>query len=348
VIGTEIDLLRRQLSDLADPDGELAPLTTYRLGGRAALMVRPRTVDDLLRIGAAWAATALPLLVVGRGSNLLVADEGFPGLVVVTADLLVRQPPGDTGGGRIDDGIDVVADRMSCVAGVLLPQAARRSAALGLSGFEWAVGVPGSIGGAVRMNAGGHGSDMAATLVDATIVDLRDQRVAAVPVERLGLRFRGSALADHQLVLAATLQLRFGDRVESEEMISSIVRWRREHQPGGQNAGSVFVNPVPGEVAAGELIDRCGLRGFRVGGASVSDKHANFIQAGPGATAADVRAVIAEVRRRVAEATGFLLRSEIRHAGFADDGNGDASADQNNGFDNDLAEGDGLHGGVVL
>jgi UDP-N-acetylmuramate dehydrogenase len=340
MIGTEIDTLRGQLSDLADPDGELAPLTTYRLGGRAALMVRPRTVDDLLRIGAAWAATGLPLLVVGRGSNLLVADEGFPGLAVVTADLMVRPPSDDADHQRVDDGMDFAADRMQCVAGVLLPQAARRSAAHGLTGFEWAVGVPGSIGGAVRMNAGGHGSDMAATLVDATIVDLRRQQVATVPVERLGLRFRGSALADHQLVLSATLQLRLGDRAESEDMISSIVRWRREHQPGGQNAGSVFVNPVPGEVAAGELIDRCGLRGFSVGGASVSEKHANFIQAGPGATAADVRAVIAEVRRRVADETGFVLRSEIRHAGFAHDPDGDLA--------DDPGEGEGLHEGVAL
>lgn len=329
MIGAEIEGLRSQLADLVDADGELAPLTTYRLGGRAALMVRPRTVDHLLRIGAAWAGTALPLLVVGRGSNLLVADEGFPGLVVVTADLALTLSPGDD---EDDDGVAFAADRMHCIAGVLLPQAARRSAARGLTGFEWAVGVPGSIGGAVRMNAGGHGSDMAASLWEATIVDLRLQQVATVPVDRLGLRFRGSALADHQLVLSATLQLQFGDRVESEELISSIVRWRREHQPGGQNAGSVFVNPIPGEVAAGELVDRCGLRGLRIGGAFVSEKHANFIQAGPGATAADVRAVIAEVRRRVAAETGFVLRSEIRHAGFADD----------------LSEAEGLHEGVTL
>ncbi len=114
------------------------------------------------------------------------------------------------------------------------------------------------------------------------------------------------------------LQLRVGDVEASEREIAEIVRWRRENQPGGQNAGSVFVNPIPGELSAGELIDRVGLRGFRIGGAFVSDKHANFIQAGDGATAADVKAVIDEVRGRVARETGFELRSEVRLVGFGE------------------------------
>ena len=111
-----------------------------------------------------------------------------------------------------------------------------------------------------------------------------------------------------------------GDQQESEREIAEIVRWRRENQPGGQNAGSVFVNPIPGQLSAGELIDRAGLRGFRVGGAFVSDKHANFIQAGDGATAADVKAVIEQVRDRVAAETGYELRSEVRLVGFTEVG----------------------------
>ncbi|MFP5488554.1 MAG: hypothetical protein ACLGHQ_09650, partial [Acidimicrobiia bacterium] len=183
-----------------------------------------------------------------------------------------------------------------------------------------AVGVPGSIGGAVRMNAGGHGSDMAASLLDVRVFDLDspDAGLVTVGVADLGLRFRASLLAPAQVVYDARLRLHPGDRARSEAEIAEIVHWRREHQPGGQNCGSVFVNPVPGEVAAGALIDRLGLRGLRIGTAHVSDKHANFVQATEGGTAADVRSVIEEVRRRVADATGFRLRSEVRLVGFDD------------------------------
>jgi UDP-N-acetylmuramate dehydrogenase len=119
-------------------------------------------------------------------------------------------------------------------------------------------------------------------------------------------------------VLSARFRLEHGDRARSERELAEIVRWRRDHQPGGQNAGSVFVNPVPGQVSAGELIDALGLRGLRIGTAEVSTKHANFIQADAGGRADDVRALMAEVRRRVLEATGYALRSEIRQIGFED------------------------------
>jgi len=150
------------------------------------------------------------------------------------------------------------------------------------------------------------------------LFDLRDGTVEAVSATALGLRFRSSDLADHHVVLDARLHLARGDVQSGEALLAEVVRWRREHQPGGQNAGSVFINPVPGELAAAELIDRLGLRGTRIGGASVSDKHANFIQASEGATAADVRAVMELVRSRVADETGIVLRSEVRLIGFAD------------------------------
>jgi UDP-N-acetylmuramate dehydrogenase len=174
------------------------------------------------------------------------------------------------------------------------------------------------MGGAVRMTAGGHGSDIAASLVRVEIFDMRDLQSRWRSAESIGLRFRGSNLVDHEVVMRAELQLRVGDVEESEREIAAIVHWRRENQPGGQNAGSVFVNPIPGQVSAGELIDRIGLRGFRIGGAFVSDKHANFIQAGDGATASDVKAVIDAVRDRVASEAGFDLRTELRLVGFAD------------------------------
>ena len=293
------------IGTIAERDVPLGPMTTYRVGGSAALFVRPRTVADLERVAEAIAVSALPILVIGRGSNLLVADEGFVGIAVSLAQL----------GSEISiDGRDVRAG-----GAVALPVLARRTVAAGLTGFEWAVGVPGSVGGGVRMNAGGHGSDMAASLVDVELFDLARRRSGTVDAGAIGLRFRGSDLADHQVVVAARLRLAAGHREASERELDEIVRWRREHQPGGQNAGSVFVNPIPGELAAGALIDRIGLRGFRVGSAHVSDKHANFIQADEGGSASDVRAVIEEVRRRVEEQTGHLLRSEVRLVGFDDD-----------------------------
>ena len=140
---------------------------------------------------------------------------------------------------------------------------------------------------------------------------------AHVDAVDLGLRFRGSAIADHHVVLSATLNLGWAtDTQAAENQLSEIVKWRRENQPGGQNAGSVFVNPVPGQVSAGALIDQIGMRGFRIGTAHVSEKHANFIQSEEGGLASDVVQVMAEIRRRVKESTGYDLRSEIRLAGF--------------------------------
>lgn len=290
------------LGSLCRLDEPLGPLTTYRVGGSAAIFVSPTSSADLDRVGAVVARYELPVLVVGRGSNLLVADGGFAGVAISLAELA---------DGVELDGVDIRAG-----SAVALPVLARKTAAAGLTGFEWAVGVPGSIGGAVRMNAGGHGSDIAACLVSAEIYDAHEGRTAWRPAETLGLRFRGSELGDHEIVLTAHLRLAHGDVDRSEREIAEIVRWRRENQPGGQNAGSVFVNPIPGQLSAGELIDRVGLRGYRVGGAFVSEKHANFIQAGEGATAADVKAVIDGVRERVARETGFELRSEVRLVGF--------------------------------
>jgi UDP-N-acetylmuramate dehydrogenase len=301
-----VQRLLDEFGDILTVHEELAPFTTYRLGGPAAVVARPRTVDELVALGLAVPAD--DVLVVGRGSNLLVADDGFDGVVLVLEHL------------EGADRIDIVDDVVEVGGAAALPVVARRTVAAALTGFEWAVGVPGSVGGAVRMNAGGHGSDMAAVLERVEIVDLRAGRRAWIDARQLGLRFRGSDLADHQVVISAVLRLAAGDRAAGEALLADIVHWRREHQPGGQNAGSVFVNPVPGSVAAAQLIDGLGLRGFHIGGAHVSEKHANFIQAGEGCTAADVRAVMEHVRAAVAAATGVVLRSEIRMAGFSDGG----------------------------
>ena len=290
----------------------LAAMTTYRVGGTAALFVDIETIDDLVAVGRARAETGVPVLVIGRGSNMLVADAGFRGIVISIADLAGHIEIPDRGPGP---------DRVVMAGGgVALPVLARRTAAAGLTGFEWAVGVPGSIGGAVRMNAGGHGSDMAACLLDVSVFDINCPSTPqnTVSVDDLGLRFRASSLSPSQVVIEARLRLTEANREAAEQEISEIVHWRRDHQPGGQNCGSVFVNPVPGEVTAGGLIDGLGLRGFRIGSAWVSEKHANFVQAGENGSATDVRAVIEAVRSRVAEQTGYRLRSEVRLVGFDD------------------------------
>jgi UDP-N-acetylmuramate dehydrogenase len=303
------------LGDRAVRDHPLAPLTTYRVGGAAALFVEASSVDDLALVAQARAASGLPVLVVGRGSNLLVADAGFVGIavsVVGFADDISIGAPAASGAVVVEAG-----------GGVPLPVLARRTAAAGVTGFEWAVGVPGSVGGGVKMNAGGHGSDMAASLVDVSLVDLAApaedpaDALRCVEAPELGLGFRSSNLTDDHVVVSARLRLAVGDRQRSEREISEIVRWRREHQPGGQNCGSVFVNPVPGEVAAGALIDSLDLRGTRIGTAWVSEKHANFIQADDGGSADDVAALMELVRARVADQTGHLLRSEVKMVGFS-------------------------------
>lgn len=293
-------------------DHPLGPSTTYRVGGPARRLVEVADADELVRIAAALAGTvgAHPddVLVVGKGSNLLVADRGVDALVLQLGDGFAH--------------IAVRGDRIRAGGAVSLPVLARRSVAAGLEGFEWAVGVPGSVGGAVRMNAGGHGSDMSATLAGVRVVDLASGEDLEMDPASLQLGYRSSSLRGAQVVVHADLQLRPGDRQAGESLLSEVVRWRREHQPGGQNAGSVFTNP-PGD-SAGRLIDAAGAKGLRIGTAQVSDKHANFIQADADGRADDVRALMVELQRRVHEHAGVELHPETVMVGFDDSPDGDA------------------------
>jgi UDP-N-acetylmuramate dehydrogenase len=290
----------RRLGTLAETDVPLGPLTTYRVGGPAALFAR---VDDdvaLLAVAEVVAATGIDVLVVGKGSNLLVADAGFAGLALVLGDGFAAVET---------EGTTVVAG-----GAAPLPVVARRSVAAGLTGFEWAVGVPGSIGGGVRMNAGGHGSDLAASLVGVRLVDLRSGEDGRVTAASLELGYRRSAVAAHHVVVSAELALEPGDPDAGSALLAEIVAWRREQQPGGPNAGSVFANPE-GD-SAGRLVEEVGAKGLRLGTASVSTKHANFIQADEGGRADDVFALMGELRARVLEGTGIALRAETRCIGF--------------------------------
>jgi UDP-N-acetylmuramate dehydrogenase len=301
-----VDAAARLLGDLARRDEPIGPRTTYRVGGRAALFVELTSEEDLKAVATAVAETAVPVLVVGKGSNLLVTDAGFPGLALVLGEGFAA--------------VEVDGTTVRAGGAASLPVVARQTVRAGLTGFEWAVGVPGSIGGAVRMNAGGHGSEMAQVLRSVRLVDLRTGEDTQVPVADLDLAYRHSAVAPHQLVVAADLALAPGDRSRGEGELSDIVQWRRAHQPGGQNAGSVFANP-PGD-SAGRLIDTAGAKGLRLGTAEVSTKHANFFQADAGGSADDVYALMVEVRQRVEDASGVRLRAETRLVGFPDLGDG--------------------------
>lgn len=298
-----IDEVARRLGPDAERGVPLGALTTYRVGGAAALLVRVDDEDDVAALAAAVSATGVDVLVVGKGSNLLVADGGFPGLAVVM-------------GGRFA-AIEIDGTTVEAGGAATLPVVARRTVAAGLAGFEWAVGVPGSVGGAVRMNAGGHGSDMAASLLRVRVADLRTGEDGWVPTADLHLGYRTSSIAPHQLVLAARLGLTAGDPHRGATELAEIVAWRRAHQPGGPNAGSVFTNP-PGD-SAGRLIEAAGAKGLRFGTAVVSPKHANFIQADEGGRADDVRALMIEVQARVRTHSGVELRPETRLVGFEPD-----------------------------
>ncbi len=305
-VSEEVQVAAEILGDLALPNRPLGRRTTYRVGGPAAITVELTADTDLALVSEAIRRSGVRVLVLGRGSNLLVSDRGFDGLVIDPGEDFARIA------------IDVHEDPPRVVAGaqVLLPVLARRTVASALSGFEWAVGVPGSLGGAVRMNAGGHGSDISEVLESARVLDLEEGSVDDRDRDSLGLRFRGSRVRPGQVVLEATLRLQPGDVATGERKLAEIVGWRRDHQPGGQNAGSVFVNPDDGAVPAGLLIDRSGLKGMRLGTAEVSTKHANFIQADEGGSAEDVARLMVEVARRIEHDHGVRLRTEIRLVGF--------------------------------
>ncbi|GIU88015.1 MAG: UDP-N-acetylenolpyruvoylglucosamine reductase [Acidimicrobiia bacterium] len=305
---TAADALAAALPGRVWRDAPSAQLTTYRCGGPIAVLVRAGSPADLEAVADAVREHGTEVLVVGRGSNLLVADEGFDGIGVVL----------EGGFDALD--VDAGASEVRAGGAVALPVLARRAAAAGVGGLEFFVGIPGSVGGAVRMNAGGHGRETRDVLVDACVFSFDTASTRVRGPEELALGYRRSALGPRDVVTAARFAGVPAEPADAGGRIEEIVRWRREHQPGGQNAGSVFTNP-PGD-AAGRLIDACGLKGLRIGGVCVSEKHANFFVADPGARAADVRALVREVQRRVAAATGVHLEPEVHMVGFPEEDRG--------------------------
>ena len=303
-LSAAVDAIASCFGARAVRDAPLGARSTYRVGGRAEILVETDSPEDLHKLQHALVAACgpVPLLVLGQGSNLLVADSGFPGVVVTL--------------GRGFDWVRVRAQTLSAGGATKLPVVARRSVAAGLSGLEWAVGVPGSVGGALRMNAGGHGSDTAAVLRRYRTLDLADGVESEHDAKHLDFGYRHSALAPSEVVLWAEFSLELGEEGSARRALAEVVSWRRAHQPGGSNAGSVFMNP-PGD-SAGRLVEAAGLKGLRMGSAQVSEKHANFIQADEGGSADDVRRLLELVRTEVALRTGVSLSTEVCLVGFDD------------------------------
>ncbi len=299
-------ILRQRVGVRARTRFPMAPLTSFRIGGPAALYLEADADDDLAAAGAAVSETGVPWTVIGKGSNVLVSDRGFPGLVL-------RLGKGFRWAAR--DGV-----RLRAGGAMPLPALAGVALAHDLTGLEFGVAIPASLGGAVRMNAGAHGHSMEEVVEAVDLYNLNERSRLSVPAEDAGFRYRTSAMPRGTLVVGATVALGHGMRDEIRAHMDEARTWRRATQPLAEpNCGSVFKNP-PGDHAA-RLVEAAGLKGMRVGGAAVSTKHANFIVAAPGASAEDVRALIELVRTRIREGFGVELETEVELVGdFGRDG----------------------------
>ena len=273
-------------------------LTTVGTGGPARWFARPTTVAELGDV-LAWAGDeGIEVAVIGLGSNLLVADEGYDGVVVRLAGELAR--------------IERDGDRVVCGGGASLAAIVKRATGWGLSGIEFGCAIPGTAGGAVRMNAGAYGSEMRDVLAEALVIGPKGSRRGGP--DELGMTYRRSAVASGEVVAEAVLALRPADPERIRQTVADMQRRRREAQPAKvRTFGSVWKNPDP-EHTAGRLLEECGLKGHTAGGARISPVHANFIENHDGARSADVIALMREARRRAAE-RGVELEHEVQMLG---------------------------------
>jgi UDP-N-acetylmuramate dehydrogenase len=281
-------------------DVPLASMTTYKVGGPAEYFCEPVDLSELRDVLSAVEPDT-QIVVLGRGSNVVIADSGIDGLVIKLGRSFQEAAVSPDG--------SIVAG-----GGMPLPKLARFAANAGRDGLGFYVGIPGSVGGAIRMNAGGHGSDTAQVLDHAVVLDARTAEMVRMTPTALALSYRHSDLTDTDIVVQATFTTPPGDPTTLEDELRTITRWRKDHQPGGTlNAGSVFKNPPDDH--AGAIIDRLGLKGERVGAIAVSDVHANFMVAASDATATDIFRFVYKIRAIVREETGIDLEPEIRFLG---------------------------------
>jgi UDP-N-acetylmuramate dehydrogenase len=277
----------------------LAPLTTWKIGGAARFLATPEDLEDVYRLLRLAYSRGWPLFFLGRGSNVLIADGGLPGLTLHLAKSL--------------QGIEYRGDTLKVGAGVSLPRLSRAVADLGFSGFEFLSGIPGTMGAAVRLNAGADGRDLA-TVLRRLWVATPQLQLLELPAGELGLGYRSSLLLNfpHWLVVEAELALETPAPPEAiQAHLRELGAARRLRQPANpRNCGSVFKNP-PGGPAAGWLIEQAGFKGKRLGAAQVSRRHANFILNRGQAKAAEVKALIAEIQEQVWRTQGVALEREV-------------------------------------
>jgi UDP-N-acetylmuramate dehydrogenase len=296
-------ILRAACGDRVRTSFSLAPLTTFRIGGPAALYLEPHAEPDLAAVARAASETGVPVVVIGKGSNVLVADEGFPGIVI-----------------RLGRGYRWAArDGDSLTAGGAMPLPALAGVALshGLSGLEFGVAIPATLGGAVRMNAGAHGHEMATALEWIDLFDLEGGRPERISRGEAGFGYRGSGLPPHGVVVGATARLAPDEPDAIRTRMDEAREWRRRTQPLAEpNCGSVFKNPPGGHAA--RLIEEAGGKELSVGAAAVSAKHANFIVAGRDARAEDVLELIRNVQEVVAARFDIRLDTEVQLVGIND------------------------------
>jgi UDP-N-acetylmuramate dehydrogenase len=280
-------------------DFPLAPLTTWKIGGPARYLAVPRDLEDVYELMALAHGREWPLFFLGRGSNVLIADAGLPGLTLHLAKSLQK--------------LELQGDSLRAGAGVALPRLARAAADLGFSGFEFLAGIPGTVGGAVRLNAGAHGQNLAGVLRRVWVATPQLQ-LLELPVGDLGLTYRASLLLNfpHWLVVEAEFALSTPAPPEAVHAhMRELLAYRRERLPANpRSCGSVFKNPA-GALPAGWLIEQAGLKGRRQGEALVSRKHANFILNRGRASAAQVKALIDHIQETVWRTQGVTLEREV-------------------------------------
>jgi len=285
-----------------EPGVPLARLTTIGVGGPARAVARPRSVAELGEALRFARAEGLDVLTVGLGSNLLAADEGVDALVVRLEGELAA--------------VEVMDAGLVAGGGATNAVCLHRARDAGLGGLEFASAIPGTAGGGVVMNAGAYGRDWSDVLVRALVVTAEDESWMA-PAE-LGLAYRHSELGTTDVVARVEYRLEPGLPAEIKATVAELVARRKETQPTNKRTfGSVFKNP-PGEIGAGRMLELCGLKGHRIGGAMISPKHANFIENADGATSADCVALMVEARRRARDQFGVELEREVVFAGLAE------------------------------
>lgn len=288
--------LRSRLGEAVQREVPIARYTSFRLGGPAALMVECNDTAGLAAVSETINLHGLEVLVLGKGTNMLISDRGFHGVVI-----------------RLSKGFDFIKDeglRIQAGGITQLPRVANRAAKLGLTGLEFAIAIPATVGGAVRMNAGAHGSSVAEVLTETEVFDLKAGTLRTLRPENLEMSYRHSALSSTDIVCSADFQLTQGEREEISRKMADYRDHRARTQPvDAPNAGSMFKNP-PSD-SAGRLIEEADLKGLRIGGAEVASKHANFFLAHPGSKSQDVHDLMSTVQKTVHEKFGILLMPEV-------------------------------------